>query len=77
MTNKPKPKKEPKKALPGMYCKPKKETLRNQPGASRKTGGDHDGGAKAKEQVPGEGNSEIGRENEEGKKLKRDLDTVL
>jgi hypothetical protein len=23
LTNKPKPKKEPKKALPGMYCKPK------------------------------------------------------
>jgi hypothetical protein len=51
----------------------RQETLRNQPGASRKTGGDPDGGAKAKEQVPGEGNAEIGRENEEGNEVEKDL----
>ena len=56
----------------------RQETLRNQPGASRnrKTGGDHDGGVKAKEQVPGEGHSEIGRENEEGNEVEKDLQYV-
>ena len=56
----------------------RQEALRNQPGASRnrKTGGDHDGGVKAKEQVPGEGNAEIGRENEEGNEVEKDLQYV-
>lgn len=33
-------------------------------------------GVKAKEQVPGEGNAEIGRENEEGNEVEKDLQYV-